>query len=245
MATPLMNKYTDLEKQAAVQQKIAASILDAEKAKADVQAQQRKDSFDYYIRKSNSLKDRRKTHEAVKQLDYAATFANGQFETDQIEKEKNEIKTTETINLVKAGKYKDALPVISTLLLTDPANSNLRYHQAMCYSKTGDVQEAVNTLKPLIQSGNPEAEKLHNKINPIRKRVAYYVTRCWDGSTSGANGSGACSHHGGVKTGMNLFTKNTENMNNQMKNNLFQSTPLVKTSFMQHLLKQFPRKMQL
>lgn len=196
---PLVSYYNTVDQKIAHEQRLADEKEAKEKAIASQREQKRKDSLAFYINKVQHLAKKNKLDEANKLLQYAMVFASLPTDKEQIEKEKIGIATIKTLNLVKAGKYKAALPKISHLLSSVPSNSELIYNRAICYSKTGKIQEAVNDLKNLIQSGNSQAEKLHEKINPIRKRVAYYVTRCWDGSTSNSTGRGACSHHGGVK----------------------------------------------
>ena len=196
---PLVSHYNTVDQKIAYEQKLADEKEAKEKAIASQKEQQRKDSLAFYINEAQHLAKRNKLDEANKLLQYAMVFASLQTDKEQLENEQIGIATIKTLNLVKAGKYKTALPQISHLLSSAPSNSELIYNRAICYSKTGNIQEAVNDLKSLIQLGNSEAEKLHEKINPIRKRVAYYVTRCWDGSTSNSSGRGACSHHGGVK----------------------------------------------
>lgn len=195
---PFTSYYAHIDWQIAHQQKLADEKIIKEKAIADQKKQARKDSLTFYIQQSNQLAQNHKLDEANKQLQYAAAFASLPAEKEQVEKEKIGIAAIKTSDLVKAGKYQAALPEINNLLNSDPSNSELIYTRAICYSKTGRIQEAVNDLKPLMQAGNPDAEKLYNKINPIHKRIAYYVTRCCDGTTSSATGRGACSHHGGV-----------------------------------------------
>lgn len=197
-AMPLTSHYAEIDKQIAYQQKLADEKAAKEKAIADQKEQARKDSLAFYIQQSDRLVKSHKLDEANKQLKYAAAFASLPTDNEQIEKEKFRIAAIKTSDLVKAGKYQAALPEINNLLNSDPSNSELLYNRAVCYSKSGKIQEAVNDLKPLIQAGNSDAEKLHDKINPLRKRVAYYVIRCCDGTTSSATGRGACSHHGGV-----------------------------------------------
>lgn len=198
-SVPLVNHYIDVEQKIAYEQKRTDEKTAKEKEIADQKEQQRKDSLAFYIGQSNHLAQENKIDEANKQLQYAMTFASLPLEKEQIEKERISIATTKVFDLVKAGKYQKALPEINDLLSLDPSNSELRFNRAICYSKTGKIQEAVSDLKSFVRSGNSEAEKLYDRINPIKKRVAYYVTRCWDGSTSSAKGRGACSHHGGVK----------------------------------------------
>lgn len=198
-SVPLTSHYNDVDQKIAYEQKLSDEKTAKEKAIADRKEQQRKDSLNFYINQSNQLANNHKIDEANKQLQYAMAFASLPTDKEKIEKEKISVAAIKTFDLVKAGKYQAALPEINNLLSSDPSNSELKYNRAICYSKTGKIQEAVTDLKPLIQSGNADAEKLHDKINPVRKRVSYYVTRCWDGSTSSSKGSGACSHHGGVK----------------------------------------------
>lgn len=196
---PLSSHYQEIDRQEAYQQKVLDEKAAQEKAVAEQKEQLRKDSLNFYLLQSSQSVKSSKIEEANKQLVHALAFANTEADKNLIEKGKVEIASSKALDLVKAGKYQVALPEISNLLNSDPSNSELLFNRAICYSKTGKIQEAVNDLKPLIQSGNKDAEKLHNKINPLKKRVAYYVTRCWDGSTSSSKGSGACSHHGGVK----------------------------------------------
>lgn len=121
-----------------------------------------------------------------------------QSDKERITKEQINISSIKTFDLVKAGKYQKALPELNNLIAQDVTNSDLLYNRAICYSKSGKIQEAVNDCKAAIQLSNKDAEKLHDKINPIKKRVSYYITRCCDGGTSNAKGRGACSGHGGV-----------------------------------------------
>ncbi len=195
---PLTSHYSEIDKQEAYQQKLVDEKVAKEKAVAEQKEQQRKDSLAFYIQQSDEFKKAHKIDEANKQLQHALIFASTQTDKEQVERGKIGIASIKAFDLVKAGKYQTALPEINNLLNSEPTNSELLYSRAICYSKTGKIEEAVNDLKPLIQSGNSEAEKLHNKINPIRRKVIGYETLCCDGSTSNARGQGACSHHGGV-----------------------------------------------
>lgn len=158
----------------------------------------KQDSLQYYIRRSNELSKQHKTAAAIKLLEQATPFAQNAAAQSLLQQELTGLRTRHAGALVQSGQYKAALPLISQLLDADPANKQLLVQRAMCYSKTGKIEEAVNELRPLLQSGNEAAEKLHDKINPVRKRVIGYETLCCDGSTSNARGRGACSHHGGV-----------------------------------------------
>lgn len=197
-AIPLTSHYSKIDKQEAYEQHLREEKENQEKLEAERKDQQRKDSLSFYIQTSDKLEKQHKTDEAIKKLDYALAFASAETDKALISKERTGILAIKTIDLVKAGKYKTAIPEINTLLQQDPNNADLLYNRAFCYNKTGKTQEAVTDLKTAMQLGSVDAEKLHNKINPIKKRVAYYVTRCCDGTTSDAKGRGACSNHGGV-----------------------------------------------
>lgn len=165
---PLTNHYQEVDRQEAYQQKLLDEKIAKEKAIAEQQEQQRKDSLNFYIEQSNQLGKAHKIDEANKQLQYALSFATSQADKYQIEKEKTGIASIRTSDLIKAGKYKIALTELNNLLLSDPNNSDLLYNRAICYSKTGKIKEAVNDLTPLVEAGNSEAQKMYNKINPIK-----------------------------------------------------------------------------
>lgn len=198
LSLPISIYYANLEHQIVHQQSLMDERAAKDKAMAERKESLRKDSLDHYLRQSRQFSSQHKMDEAHAQLQRALAFAGAGSDRDLIEKEKVNIVAVQVKDWVKSGNYKKALPEINILLHSDPSNPELQYSQALCYSKIGNIKEAVAALKPLIQSGNREAEKLHDKINPIRKRVAGTETLCCDGSTSNATGRGACSHHGGV-----------------------------------------------
>lgn len=198
LALPLGIRYADADKETARQQQLLQEQTAKEKAITAHKEQQRKDSLIYYIEQSRQLSRQHKIDEANKQLKQAMIFASTPSDQDLIAKEKTGIATIRTTDLLKTGKYRDALPEIDALLAVDPSNADLLYNRAVCYSKTGNIKDAVNDLMPLVKAGNADAEKLHNKINPVRKKIVGYETLCCDGSMSSARGRGACSHHGGV-----------------------------------------------
>jgi tetratricopeptide (TPR) repeat protein len=197
-ATPLTSHYNSIDKNEALLLKQKVEQEAKQKEQADKKELERIDSLNYHIQLANNLKKEHKIEEATSHLGFALAFASTQAEKDQISKEKIAISAIKTFDLVKAGKYQNALPGLNSLIAQDGNNSDLLYNRAICYSKTGKIQEAVTDCKAAMQLGNTDAEKLHEKINPIKKRVSYYVTRCCDGSTSSSKGRGACSRHGGV-----------------------------------------------
>ena len=195
---PLTLHYNELDKQIAQQEKIQQAKENLTKIEADKKEQIRKDSLTYFIQQGVTLAKASKQDQALKKLNYALVLATSQNEKDEIQKNKLDILIPPILKLVIVGNYKTALPQLTQLITQSPNNSDLLYNRAICYSKTGKIQEAVDDLKVAIQLGNQVAEKLHEKINPIRKHIIGYLTKCCDGTTSSSSGRGACSHHGGV-----------------------------------------------
>lgn len=195
---PLSGYYSGIDKQTADQLQLTTERTEKEKAAVDRKTLQLKDSLNFYVASAGKLTRENKTGEAIKKLDRALAFAASQADRALLSKERSGILAANTLGLVKAGKYKAAIPELTLLIQQDPNNAAVLYNRAVCYSHTGQTQEAVTDLKAAMQVGSAEAGQLHEKINPIRKKVAYYVTLCCDGTTSGAKGRGACSHHGGV-----------------------------------------------
>lgn len=195
---PLVSHYFEVDKQEVYHQKLIEEKNAKEKAITDENDRKRKDSLKFYLNRSYELTRLHKIENANKQLKLAMAFANSSIEKEQIRKAEIGLSAVTVKDLVKAGKYQIALSEINKILSIEPSNYDLQIIKALCFSKTGKIQEAVNQLKPLIQLGNLEADKLHNQINPIRKRITGYHSQCCDGSISYSRGRGTCSHHGGV-----------------------------------------------
>lgn len=166
-------------------------LLPIEKRKNELTITINHSKLYHYNRLSDSSAHIGRWEKASYYLDTAVTFSNESSKDSIIEKR--------AFLHFKAKNYDLAIVDYSTLIQRFINYDINLYHRALCYQKKKNTQLAVNDLKEAILWGNEDAEKLHEKINPIRKRVSYYVTRCWDGSTSNAKGRGACSHHGGVK----------------------------------------------
>ena len=183
---------------AQAQKEAAAKAIAEEQARKKAQLQA--DSFNYYLNQSEAFASAGKQDEALKALGQARLLAASPTETEQVGRQHTAINSLQTQELLKRGKYKEAIPRLDEVIAGEPANDEARCQRALCYSKTGRMPEAVGELKLAMEHGSAEAEKLHEKINPLRKRISYYLTRCCDGtaSPSNAKGSGACSHHGGV-----------------------------------------------
>lgn len=195
---PVFSHYyhLDLEAEKAVQ---AQQKIEEQKAvEAEKLVQSIRDTFNAYYEKIVVLEKSNKYEAASKLLDTALKYATYPSQIDTIQKERTYLTTVSMYSLFNKGRYKEALPLVSELISKLPNDADLLCKRAMCLHKTGNTQEAVNDLKTAMQLGSSEAESLHEKINPIKKRVAYYTTLCCDGTYSTATGRGACSWHGGV-----------------------------------------------
>lgn len=198
IAAPLTNHYNSIDKADQEKLELLAKREKAEKEAKEKAAQQQKDSLESYLQAGRIAIQNKQLAKAADAIDRANRFIGSAEDRTIVENEKINLAASKSEELIRSGKYKLALEEIDALITRSPGNSNLLYHRAICYSRTGRTAEAVQDCKSAMQLGSADAEKLHEKINPIRKRVAYYVTRCCDGSTSSATGRGACSHHGGV-----------------------------------------------
>lgn len=160
-----------------------------ETAKFQLQ-QARQDSLNAYLEKAEEQLSSQKIEFGIQYLDSALVYANAE--------KKSEIHAQKAQLYVDKKKYDEAIVEYSQLINVKHDIEESYYQRALCYQKQRKTQEAVNDLKQAIALGHIEAGELHDKINPIKKRVSYYETRCCDGTTSNAKGRGACSHHGGV-----------------------------------------------
>jgi tetratricopeptide (TPR) repeat protein len=181
--------YAAVDKEIAYQKKLEAERKEQARIETERVEKARVDSLNFYLEKADKLSGKKQFKQAIDVYGLALNFAG---------KEKTDILSKKANCLVSSGKYEAAITEITSLLNAGQRNSELYLQRAICYTKGGKIENAVGDLQSSINMGNADAEKMHNKINPIRKRVVGYVTRCCDGSTSSARGRGACSHHGGV-----------------------------------------------
>lgn len=198
LGMPLTAHFDEADKQEVQLQKLREEKKQEQLAMQAKKDQERKDSLALYIGKIVESGQARKKALAYQYFDQALDLAKTTEELRLLKEAKLRVASFEMEDLVKGAKYKAALLLLDSLLVEDGDNAELLYSRAICYSKTGNMEEAVYDCKMAISQGHTAAEKLHNTINPLLKRVSYYVTRCCDGSTSNAKGRGACSHHGGV-----------------------------------------------
>lgn len=141
-----------------------------------------------YQKKATSFETKKKISKSVVYLDSALLIAKG--------KESDTLIKLKASYLYQLEEFEQAISLFTELIQKDP--QRFYYERAKCQNRLGNKQEAVDDLTQAIAYKNSEAKVLYEKINPIRKRVAYYVTRCCDGTTSNSTGRGTCSHHGGV-----------------------------------------------
>lgn len=138
------------------------------------------------------------SEEINKRYDHAIALATAPEEQAQVVRAVEQARTASIPLLIKAKKYQDAIDLLDFHMIDHPNDAGMLYQRALCYDKLGIDEEAVRDLRQAMQLGSTEANTLHEKINPERKRVTGYVTKCCDGSTSYSTGRGTCSHHGGV-----------------------------------------------
>lgn len=202
-----MHKYEDDMKLAkavalAEQQRQAEIAEKLEKERvAKEKEQQRLDSLSYHLNLAQLKLDERKKMDALKEFELALPF------TDSESKSTISYKIAEILFANK--KYEEALRYY-WYVKNDPARlDTLNYNRAICFVQTGDIASAVSELRQSIWS--KRGEILFNKINPVKtrvryvdnpvkkKRVAYHIILCGDGSTSHSSSRrGTCSRHGGV-----------------------------------------------
>ena len=163
---------------------LAAKIQEEQKL-----AEQEKDSLRKYTALADSAFKVKNVASAAIYNDQALRYAK-----------KDDIKNI----IANAAKYKhllkqweDAIKEYTTLIGLTHKDS-IYYQRALCYIQQKQIKEAAQDLQIAIKLGYKEAETLHNKINPIKRKLIGTETRCCDGSTSYSTGKGACSHHGGV-----------------------------------------------
>lgn len=198
LSIPLNQHYTEVDKQDAIKQKSFDENVKREQIIANKKEVQRKDSLNFYISSVKKLSESHRGTDALKTLNYATIFVKLGNEKSTLAKLKNTVLSNKILDQIQNGKYIDVLPEVERLLATDSNNTDFLYNRALCFSKIGKTKEAVVDLKNAIELGCEKADKLHNKINPIRKKIIGYETLCCDGSTSNNNGRGACSRHDGV-----------------------------------------------
>lgn len=187
----LGNNYEKKENEKAKLERIEKEKEQLAKEEAERKEKVRIDSLSFYQNSAIQLLAENKLKEAYNSIQATLRLS-------ETEKEKTLSNSINADYLFKSKKYTEAVVEFTKLINKSFNLSDTYYKRAVCYQKTNKIQEAVNDLKEAIKLGNEDAKQLHEKINPLKKRVVGYVTLCCDGTTSSAKGRGACSHHGGV-----------------------------------------------
>lgn len=160
---------------------------------------QRKDSFDSYFESAKTCLLHRNNKEAITHFEKAAEFAS-EDEVSLVNNETNALYASLAHELEKESKYKQAAEVYSTLVNSNVSDPAYLYSRAMCYIKIGDKREAIADLRKALELGDKPSQLLYDQLNPLKKRLAYTVVRCRDGTVSSSQSRrGTCSSHGGVK----------------------------------------------
>ena len=198
VASFFIRHYDQIEK-AAENLRNLKTQKEHEQKLADQKLEQlRIDSFNLRLKLIESLATQGNIEEVISLIDSESTRPHSQSEVATIDKIRTDCKKEKALNLVEKGDFKLALPLLNELLANNTSDINLLYNRALCLFKSGKLQEAVNDLRHGVESSDQESKNLYEKINPIKKRVVGYTTLCCDGTTSSAQGRGACSWHGGV-----------------------------------------------
>lgn len=171
-------------------------LLNQQKAKSD--EKQRIDSLNSCLQRIDSLYHKGEIDLALLELDKADLLAEKDGEKADVNQIRIEVSLIKTKQLVKRHQYNMAIDLLTSLYPLDTTNTNVLYQRANCFVKVKHIEEAVKDAKKAMILGHNDAGKLYDKINPLKKRIAYYCTVCEDGTYSQATGQGACSHHGGV-----------------------------------------------
>ncbi len=175
----------ELTKKLEEEELVRIELLEKEKREKN-----RVDSLEILIAKADSNFENGQFSSAISFLTASLDYAK--------EDEKTAILNKRASYNLKGKNFEEALLDFSFLIEKGIDKADNLYYSALCYEGLNNRKSAVKKLKQAIFLGQEDAAKLHDKINPIRKRFSHYVTRCCDGTTSSAKGRGACSHHGGV-----------------------------------------------
>lgn len=192
VAIPLsfqLNEQLQQQRAEELAQQARIAAAEAEEVRAFERKEKlREDSLNFFLTKADREWKSKKYRTASASLTQALRFSKDQYSLIQ--------KRADCYRL--ANQFSLAIEDYSSLISASVEPGINYYNRAVCLHKTGKKGEAVADLKQAIELGNTAAKKLHEQLNPLKRRVAYYVTRCCDGTSSNAKGRGACSHHGGV-----------------------------------------------
>jgi tetratricopeptide (TPR) repeat protein len=179
-----------------LEQNNRTQLLNERQAKLD--EKQRIDSLNSCLQRIDSLYHKGEVDLALLELDKADLLAEKDGEKADVNQIRIEVSLIKTKQLVKRHQYNMAIDLLTGLYPLDTSNTSILYQRANCFVKVKRIEEAVKDAKKAMILGHSDAGKLYDKINPLKRRIAYYCTLCKDSTYSQATGQGACSYHGGV-----------------------------------------------
>lgn len=114
---------------------------------------------------------------------------------------------------INEEKYSQAIKYYKQYLKIDNANASVYTYLGYAYEMSRNKSQAKLNYKSAINLEGNGGDACKRLRELTVKVVGYnYSSRCCDGSSSGATGRGACSHHGGVcgtiKTPITRYTMN-------------------------------------
>ncbi len=171
-------------------------LLNQQKAKLD--EKQRIDDLNSCLRRIDSLYHKGEIDLALLELDKADLMVENAAEKADVNQIRIEVSLVKTKQLVKRRQYNMAIDLLTSLHTLDTSNIHVLYQRANCFVKIKRIEEAVKDAKRAMILGHNDAGKLYDKINPLKRRIAYYCTLCNDSTYSQATGQGACSYHRGI-----------------------------------------------
>lgn len=171
-------------------------LLNEQQAKLD--EKQRINELESCLQRIDSLYHNGEIDLALLELDKADLLAEKDGEKADVNQIRIEVSLAKTRQLVKRRQYNMAIDLLTSVQPLDTSNTDVLYLRANCFVKVKHIEDAVKDAKKAMILGHKDAGKLYDKINPLKRRIAYYCTLCEDGTYSQATGQGACSHHGGI-----------------------------------------------
>lgn len=174
--------------------KIKKENLEKEKQKAELEKQKEQERQDSLSSYSQAIV----TYLSNKNVDKASVYIQEMPMYLKTKEDTLKYNLLRVDYLMQAKQFRDAKDLLTQFIDNDYNLSETYFKRAKCFIQLYSTKEAVEDLKHAISLGNEEANTLHNKINPIKKKFVGYTTLCCDGTTSSNRGRGACSGHNGV-----------------------------------------------
>ncbi len=174
--------------------KIKKENLEKEKQKAELEKQKEQERQDSLSSYSQAIV----TYLSNKNVDKASVYIQEMPMYLKTKEDTLKYNLLRVDYLMQAKQFRDAKDLLTQFIDNDYNLSETYFKRAKCFIQLYSTKEAVEDLKHAISLGNEEANTLHNKINPIKKKFVGYTTLCCDGTTSSNSGRGACSGHNGV-----------------------------------------------